>query len=62
VNQIAETTGQQTQAIAQVGKVVEQTAYDARETVENVSGAVQAGEGLQKQMEELNDYLSRFKV
>lgn len=62
VNQIAETTGQQTQAIAQVGKVVEQTAHDARETVENVSGAVQAGEGLQKQMEELNDYLSRFKV
>jgi len=62
VNQIAETTGQQTQAIARVGQVVDQTAHDARETVENVSGAVQAGEGLQKQMEELNDYLSRFKV
>jgi len=62
VNQIAETTGQQTQAIARVEKVVDQTARDARETVENVSGAVLAGEGLQKQMEELNDYLSRFKV
>ena len=62
VNQIAETTGQQTQAIGRVGQVVDQTARDARETVENVSGAVLAGEGLQKQMEELNDYLSRFKV
>ncbi len=62
VNQIAETTGAQTQAIDRVGKVVDQTARDARETVDNVSGAVNAGEGLQKQMEELNEYLSRFKV
>jgi methyl-accepting chemotaxis protein len=62
VNQIAEMTGQQTQAIGRVGQVVDQTAHDARETVENVSGAVLAGEGLQKQMEELNEYLSRFKV
>ena len=62
VNQIAEATGQQTQAIEQVGRVVENTAKSARETVENVSDAVSAGEGLQTQMEELNQYLSKFKV
>lgn len=62
VNQIAETTGQQNQAIDRVGKVVDQTARDARETVEKVTGAVELGEGLQKQMEDLNVYLSRFKV
>ncbi|MHB8368459.1 MAG: methyl-accepting chemotaxis protein [Leptospirales bacterium] len=62
VNQIAERTGEQTRSIEHVGKVVDQTARDARETVSNVSEAVDAGEGLQKQMEELNLYLSRFKV
>jgi methyl-accepting chemotaxis protein len=62
VNQIAERTGEQTRSIEHVGKVVDQTAHDARETVSNVSAAVDAGEGLQKQMEELNQYLSRFKV
>lgn len=62
VNQIAERTGEQTRSIEQVGKVVDQTALDARETVTNVADAVHSGEGLQKQMEELNEYLSRFKV
>ncbi len=62
VNQIAERTGEQTRSIEHVGKVVDQTAHDARETVSNVSAAVDSGEGLQKQMEELNLYLSRFKV
>jgi len=62
VNQIAEATGQQTQSIEKVGQVVAQTAQDARETVGKVSEAVSAGEGLQVQMEELNQYLSRFKV
>ncbi len=62
VNQIAERTGEQTRSIEHVGKVVDQTARDARETVSNVTEAVDAGEGLQKQMEELNLYLSRFKV
>ncbi|MGC8529350.1 MAG: methyl-accepting chemotaxis protein [Leptospirillia bacterium] len=62
VNQIAERTGEQTRSIAQVGKVVDQTAHDARETVTNVAEAVEAGEGLQKQMGELSQYLSRFKV
>ncbi len=62
VNQIAERTGEQTRSIEQVGKVVDQTAHDARETVANVAEAVEAGEGLQKQMGELSQYLSRFKV
>ena len=62
VNKIAEATGQQTDSIEQVGKVVRVTAQDARETVSNVSDAVKAGEGLQTLMEELNQYLSRFKV
>lgn len=62
VNKIAEATGQQTESIEQVGKVVRVTAQDARETVVNVSDAVKAGEGLQTLMEELNQYLSRFKV
>ncbi len=62
VNQIAEATGQQTQAIEQVGRVVEHTAQDARETVKNVAEAVSVGEGLQKQMDELNQYLVKFKV
>ncbi len=42
--------------------MVDQTAHEARETVSNVAEAVESGEGLQKQMEELNEYLSRFKV
>jgi methyl-accepting chemotaxis protein len=62
VNQIVERTGEQTRSIEQVGKVVDQTAHEARETVANVAEAVESGEGLQKQMEELNEYLSRFKV
>jgi hypothetical protein len=41
---------------------VEHTAQDARETVKNVAEAVSVGEGLQKQMDELNQYLVKFKV